>query len=104
MKIFKKILLAILILFIVLLSGGWLFFHHMQTQKEKYMGHGFEYMHGYSSTDLTGYHVYDGDKLVKLNHAPEFMIDSIEDKYNSIVEHLLFIKLSTKGFLLPGNK
>ena len=25
-------------------------------------------------------------------------------KYNSIVEHLLFIRLSTKGFLFPGNK
>ena len=32
----------------------------------KYMGHGFDYMHGYSTTDFTGYHVYDGEKLVTL--------------------------------------
>ena len=32
-------------------------------------------MHGYSSTDFTGYHVYDGEKLVKLDHEPSFMIE-----------------------------
>ncbi|MBQ1482796.1 MAG: substrate-binding domain-containing protein [Erysipelotrichaceae bacterium] len=79
MKIFKKILLAILILFIVLLSGGWLFFHHMQTQKEKYMGHGFEYMHGYSSTDFTGYHVYDDEKLFHLDHEASLRINEEEN-------------------------
>ena len=46
---------------------------------EKYNGHGFAYMNGYSSTDFTGYHVYDGEKLVTLDHAPEFQITDIKD-------------------------
>ena len=37
-------------------------------------GHGFEYMNGYSSTDFTGYHVYDGEKLVTLDHTPSLYI------------------------------
>ncbi len=48
-------------------------------QMEKYGGHGFDYMGGYSSTDFTGYHVYDGEKLVEMDHPAEFMIENIED-------------------------
>ena len=39
---------------------------------EKYGGHGFEYMHGYSSDVLPGYHVYDGEKLHLLDHDVSF--------------------------------
>ncbi len=46
---------------------------------KKYAGHGFAYMHGYSSSDFTGYHVYDSDKLVKLDHDPAFVIENEED-------------------------
>ena len=45
----------------------------------KYMGHGFDYMHGYSTTDFTGYHVYDGEKLVTLDHQADFIIENEED-------------------------
>ena len=48
-------------------------------QMQKYGGHGFDYMGGYSSTDFTGYHVYDGEKLVELDHPAEFVIEDIED-------------------------
>ena len=46
---------------------------------EKYGGHGFEYMHGYSSSDFTGYHVYDGEKLHLLDHDASFSISRQED-------------------------
>ena len=46
---------------------------------EKYGGHGFEYMHGYSSSDFTGYHVYDGEKLHLLDHDVSFSISRQAD-------------------------
>lgn len=86
MKVLKGILKALLIIVIaiVLIIGSIIGFVMISSylkdrEFEKYGGHGFDYMHGYSSTDLTGYHVYDGDKLVKLNHEPEFMIENIEE-------------------------
>ena len=42
-------------------------------------GHGFAYMHGWSSTDFTGFHVYDGEKLAELGHEPNLVIDDPED-------------------------
>ncbi len=46
----------------------------------RYAGHGFEYMHGYSSTDFTDYMVYAKDsKLVSPDHEPPFMIELEED-------------------------
>ncbi len=46
---------------------------------EKYGGHGFEYMHGYSSSDFTGYHVYDGENLYQLDHEASLWIENEED-------------------------
>ncbi len=43
----------------------------------KYAGHGFDYMHGYSSTDFADYTVYaENSKLAGLDHAPSFMIEN----------------------------
>ena len=50
-----------------------------EKEYQKYSGHGFAYMHGYSSTDFTGYHVYDSDKLVKLDHEPSFVIEEEDE-------------------------
>ena len=50
-----------------------------EKEFEKYDGHGFDYMHGYSSTHFTGYHVYDGEKLVSLDEPATFIIDKEED-------------------------
>ena len=50
-----------------------------KSDQSKYMGHGFDYMHGWSTTDFTGYMVYDSDKLVKLGHEPSYMIENEED-------------------------
>jgi len=36
----------------------------LTSYNQRYLGHGFDYMNGYSSTDFTGYHVYDDEKLV----------------------------------------
>ncbi|MBQ6334276.1 MAG: substrate-binding domain-containing protein [Erysipelotrichaceae bacterium] len=46
--------------------------------KKKYGGHGFEYMHGYSSSDFTGYQVYDGEKLYQLDHEASLQIEDEE--------------------------
>lgn len=46
----------------------------------KYAGHGFDYMHGYSSTDFTDYTVYaENSKLAELDHAPSFIIENEEE-------------------------
>jgi len=43
----------------------------------KYKGHGFEYMNGYSSTDLTDYTPYSNSgKLVMLDHEASFRIEN----------------------------
>lgn len=46
----------------------------------KYAGHGFDYMGGYSSTDLSDYMVYSqNSKLATLEHAPDFVIENEND-------------------------
>lgn len=46
----------------------------------KYAGHGFDYMHGYSSTDFEDYTVYAvNSKLVELDHEPSYVIENEED-------------------------
>ncbi len=86
MKILKSLLKFIFFSFLVLVTVIGLIIGIIavvSTMKDrqfaKYGGHGFDYMHGYSSTDFTGYHVYDGEKLVSLDHEPEFMIENVED-------------------------
>ena len=50
-----------------------------KEDSQQYMGHGFEYMHGYSSTDFTGYHVYDSEKLYRLDHDAFLNFEKEED-------------------------
>lgn len=46
----------------------------------RYAGHGFDYMHGYSSTDFTDYTVYaEHSKLTELDHESSFMIEKEEE-------------------------
>ena len=46
----------------------------------RYRGHGFKYMHGFSSTDFTDYMVYSkNSKLVSLDHPASFMIEKEAD-------------------------
>ncbi|MCQ2509107.1 MAG: substrate-binding domain-containing protein [Lachnospiraceae bacterium] len=46
----------------------------------KYAGHGFDYMHGYSSTDFTDYMVYaKNSKLAELDHEPAFSIENEDE-------------------------
>ena len=85
-KVIKVIILTIstIALCIVLLVAalfGYLYIRNrIDTENNrKYGGHGFQYMHGYSSTDFSGYHVYDGEKLITLDHEPEFIIEKQED-------------------------
>ena len=49
------------------------------SDAEKYAGHGFKYMHGYSSTNFKGYHVYDSEKLYKMDHEASLKIENPED-------------------------
>lgn len=86
MKIIKallKVFLVIAAIFVLIVSvfiGGIFITSKIQDDNHaKYGGHGFQYMHGYSSTDFTGYHVYDGEKLVTLDHEPSLIIENEED-------------------------
>lgn len=55
-------------------------YFYNQSPAKKYIGHGFEYMNGYSSTDLSPYYPYTKDnKLVKLNTQSTLLIENEED-------------------------
>lgn len=67
---------GILLAPIIILFGT---FAYQEAMHKKFGGHGFDYMHGWSTTDFTGYHVYDGDKLATLDHPAEQMIEGVEN-------------------------
>ncbi len=74
----KKLLKGLKIFLIIVLMITAFIFYKIQKQKSdiaKYGGHGFRYMHGYSTTDFTGYNVYDGEKLITLDHAASLIIE-----------------------------
>ena len=76
-KIIKFLITTVLIVVVLLgllIGGLTAYWAYKENQFNKYNGHGFQYMHGYSSTDFKGYHVYDGEKLVKLDHESDFVI------------------------------
>ena len=65
-----------------LVCAGLCFFTYFNSPNYKYknQNHGFTYMNGFSSTDLSDYHVYsDSGKLAELGHEPEFMIENSAD-------------------------
>ena len=77
-KIGCWIVLIILMIIILLPAGLIAKLRYDEYQEYKYGGHGFDYMYGYSSTDFTGYHVYDGEMLVTLDHEPGVLIEDVE--------------------------
>ena len=63
----------------LVLSGVSLGFY-LNRPAKRYAGHGFQYMHGYSSTDFSDYMVYsDPSKLVTLDHPASLTIESREN-------------------------
>ena len=81
-KIIKFLITTVLIVVVLLgllIGGLTAYWAYKENQFNKYNGHGFQYMHGYSSTDFKGYHVYDGEKLVKLDHESDFVIEDMEE-------------------------
>lgn len=71
----RNILLAVLAVVMMIIAID----RSNKSNNEKYLGHGFDYMHGWSSTDFTGYHVYDSEKLYKLDHEASLIIENEED-------------------------
>ncbi len=67
------------VLFLCLIFGSAVYRSLRNRDSEIYGGHGFKYMNGYSSTDFTGYHVYDGEKLYKLDHEASLRIEKEEE-------------------------
>lgn len=67
------------VLFFCLVVGFAVYRSLRNSDEEIYGGHGFKYMNGYSSTDFTGYHVYDGEKLYTLDHEASLRIENEED-------------------------
>ena len=79
-RVIKTIAIVILVIVVVIalmVVGVILKNRHDEAEFEKYNGHGFKYMYGFSSTDFTGYHVYDGEKLVELDHPASISIEGI---------------------------
>lgn len=65
---------------IIILCMGTSAYLYMNRPAVKYAGHGFKYMHGFSSTDFTDYMVYsENSRLVTLDHQPELFIENEED-------------------------
>ncbi len=65
---------------VVLLCGAFSAKQYQNRPEIRYAGHGFDYMHGYSTTDFTDYTVYsDHSKLVSLDHQPNFIIEDEKD-------------------------
>ena len=65
---------------IIILCIGTSAYLYMNRPAVKYAGHGFKYMHGFSSTDFTDYMVYsENSRLVTLDHQPELIIENEED-------------------------
>ena len=74
---FKK---AIPLLVALLLLTSISLYCYMIRPSKKYAGHGFQYMHGYSSTDFKDYMVYsDPSKLVTLDHPASLTIEGAEN-------------------------
>ncbi|MGN1404863.1 MAG: substrate-binding domain-containing protein [Erysipelotrichaceae bacterium] len=73
----KKVLI---VLAVILLGGCFDTYLYMNRPSVKYGGHGFKYMHGYSSTDFSDYTVYsDNSRLVELSEESELIIENEED-------------------------
>ena len=65
---------------ITILCMGTSAYLYMNRPAVKYAGHGFKYMHGFSSTDFTDYTVYsENSRLVMLDHQPDLFIENEED-------------------------
>ncbi|MBQ6654569.1 MAG: substrate-binding domain-containing protein [Erysipelotrichaceae bacterium] len=55
-------------------------YRYQHNDEKKYQGHGFDYMHGFSSTDFEGYYVYsEPSKLVTLDHPASLLIEDEKD-------------------------
>ena len=76
-------LIAVIVLIVLMVLSPIVFYFgnllYQEGMDNKYGGHGFDYMGGWSSTDFTGYHVYDGDKLVELDHSADLTIEGVEN-------------------------
>ena len=65
---------------IIILCIGTSAYLYMNRPAVRYAGHGFKYMHGFSSTDFTDYMVYsENSRLVTLDHQPDLFIENEED-------------------------
>ena len=78
--VYRKLLPYLITAAVVLLCGAFSIKQYLNRPEVRYAGHGFNYMHGYSTTDFTDYTVYsEHSKLVTLDHEPEFMIENEAD-------------------------
>ena len=77
---YRRLLPYLVTAAVVLLCGAYSAKQYLNRPEVRYAGHGFQYMHGYSSTDFTEYTVYsENSKLVTLDHPPAFTIEKEKD-------------------------
>ncbi len=71
---------VIIFLMIIALMTASNVYSYTHNDERKYSGHGFDYMHGFSSTDFEGYYVYsEPSKLVTLDHPASLWIEDEKD-------------------------
>ena len=76
-KNFKLLKISLCFILIISSLGTFTYFN---SPNYRYQGHGFDYMHGYSSVDLSDYMVYsNSNKLVELDHKANLIIEDISD-------------------------
>ena len=76
----QKIRLLVITGVIVLACGAASFHLYKHRPEVRYGGHGFDYMHGFSSTDFHDYLVYsEPSRLVQLDHQPDLVIAEEKD-------------------------
>lgn len=76
-KSIKKLLIVLVVILLGVGIDSYLYFNRPSV---KYGGHGFKYMHGYSSTDFTDYMVYsENSKLISLSEESNLIIKDEKD-------------------------
>ena len=76
----RRIKLLLVTLAVVLVCGTACQYLYSRRPEARYSGHGFAYMHGYSSTDFSDYMVYsEPSKLALLDHPAGLVIENEKD-------------------------
>ena len=76
----KILKIGLILTLVTAVLGGLDYYLYHNRPEVKYAGHGFSYMHGWSSTDFTDYTVYsENSKLATLDHPASLTIEDPDE-------------------------